>query len=50
MEPDARGKPKYEPPCIVAHDEASLLRLVGLAVACARWDAGTSSDDGYQDG
>jgi hypothetical protein len=27
----------YEPPRIVAYDEAALLDLIGPAVACARW-------------
>ena len=44
MEPDTPGKPVYKPPHIVTYDEAALLRVVGLAGACARWDSGRSSD------
>jgi hypothetical protein len=49
MRPDAPEQPVYEPPRIVSYDEAALLRLVGPAIACARWDAGSRGDGGYED-
>lgn len=32
---------RYEPPRIVAYDESDLLDMIGPAVACARWPAGS---------
>jgi hypothetical protein len=44
------SKPRYEPPIIVAYDEASLLQMIGPAVACARWDKPSSdAGSGYGD-
>jgi hypothetical protein len=36
--PDDTSRPLYEPPQIIAYDEAALADIVGPAVACARWN------------
>jgi hypothetical protein len=43
------SKPRYEPPTVVAYDEASLLQMIGPAVACARWDTIGSQPNGAGD-